>query len=113
MRVNELARRVGELLCRLDRARDIVEGLRKEKTDLKEMLLRRLEELKQALDDISPLEERVPSDRSEIAALRDQIDQVRAEKLDLRHKVRILEKNLEHCEREIDEIRADKSRQSA
>jgi len=42
------------------------------------------------------LEKRVVLDRSKNAALRDQIDQIRAKKLELKHKVRTLEKNLEH-----------------
>ena len=41
-----------------------------------------------------------------------QIDQERAEKLDLMHKVRVLEKDLEHRECEIDELRTHKLRQS-
>ena len=49
--------------------------------------MRRLEELKKGLDDISELQERVTSDKSEIASLRVQIDRECAEKLKLKNKV--------------------------
>jgi len=89
-----------------------VEGFKKENTDLELRLLGRFEELKQALDDISKVQDDAASHRSEIVMLRAQIDQERPEKLDLMHKVRVLEKDLEHRECEIDELRTHKLRQS-
>jgi len=49
-------------------------------------------------DEMSELHERVTLAQSEISSLREQIDKERAEKLELKHKVRILEKDLEHCD---------------
>jgi len=63
IRVNELAQRANQLLFRFDKVREVVEGLKKEKTNLEARLLGRLEELKQALDDISKLQDDAASDQ--------------------------------------------------
>ena len=89
-----------------------MEGFKKENTDLELRLLGRLEELKQASDDISKVQDDAASHRSEIVMLRAQIDQERGEKLDLMHKVRVLEKDSERRECEIDELRTHKLHQS-
>jgi len=47
-----------------------MEELRKVKMAMEVRLLRRLEELKKALDDVSRLQEKVTSDQSKIASLR-------------------------------------------
>jgi len=66
---------------------EAMEELRKDKTSLKVRLLRRLEKLKKAFDDISSLQERVASDQSEITSLRAQIDREHAENMELKHKI--------------------------
>ena len=57
-----------------------------------------LKKLKKMLDDTSVLQERVASDELEIASLRAQIDREYAERLELKHKIRRLEKDLERRE---------------
>jgi len=97
-------------LFRLDSG-EVVEGL-KENTDLEVRLLGRVEELKQDSDDISKVQDDAKSHRSEIVMLRTQIYQERAEKLDLMHKVRGLEKDLERRKCKIDKLRTDELCQS-
>ena len=50
--------------------------------------------------------------QSEISSLRDQIDKGRVEKLALMHEVWVLKNNLGHHEKDIEELRAEASRQS-
>ena len=87
-------RGVLEIACILK----VVEGLRQDQVTLKVRLLGQLKELKRALDDIFELQERVVVDESEIASLRVQIDRKCAEKLELKHKVRCFEKDMERRE---------------
>ena len=84
-----------------------MEEMRKGKTILEVRLLRRLEELKKAFDDISRLQERVASDQSEIASLRAQINQECAEKMERKHKIQRLKNDLERREHDIEELKAN------
>ena len=59
------------------------------------------------LDDISDLEEKIASNRSEITILREVFDRGRVEKLELRYQVRLLERDLEHREADAEELRND------
>ena len=72
-----------------------VKNLRNKKLDMEVWLLGRLKKLKKALDDVSELQEKVTFNQLEIATLREVIDQERAEKLELRHHVQLLERDLE------------------
>ena len=54
---------------------------------------------------MSILQEKVASTQSEISLLWEQIDKERAEKLALKHNVGVLEKNLEHREKDVEEMR--------
>ena len=59
------------------------------------------------LDDISEQQKMLASDESEITSLQAQIDWECTEKLELRHKVRYLEKDLERREGDVGELRVD------
>ena len=69
--------------------------------DLEVRLLGRLEELKKVIDDILELQEKVASNQSKIARLPEVIDQQCTEKLELRHQVRLLERDLKRCEADV------------
>ena len=107
MTVSDLEKRVHEVFLKLRNMLEMMERLRRDKVALKVRLPGRLEELKKVLNDTSEQQKRVASDESEIALLRVQIDQECAEKLELKHKVRCLEKDMESCEGDIEELRAD------
>ena len=63
------------------------------------------------LDDISELQENAASNESEIASLGTQIDRECAKTLQLKHKVRCLEKDLERRKGDVEKQRADATRQ--
>ena len=85
--------------------------LKNEKLDLEVRILGWLEELRKALDDISELKEKITFDQLEITTFWEVIDQKCAEKLELRHQVWILGRDLEHWEANVKELRADSERQ--
>ena len=87
----------------------VMAELRREKMDLEVRLLNRLEELQKTWDEMSELQEVAASTQSKISSLREEIDKERAKKLELKHKVRLLE-NLEHCKNDVKELRVDASR---
>ena len=110
--VSDLEERVSEVFLKSHGMLEAMDGLKREKVVPKVRLLSRLEELKKALDEICVLQERVVSAQSEISSLREQINWERAEKLELKHKVQILKKDMERREDDMKELRADASRQS-
>ena len=59
------------------------------------------------INDISELQEKVTSNQLKIATLREVIDREYVKKLELRHKVRLLERDLERQEADVKELRAD------
>ena len=63
-------------------------------------LLGWFKEHKKALD-ISELQEKVTSNQSEIATLREVIDRKHHEKLEVRHQLQLLERDLEHHEADV------------
>ena len=108
--VSDFEERACEMFLKSHDMLEVMEGLRPDKAALEVRLLGQLEELKKVLDDISELHERVASDKSEIASLRAQIDWECFEKLELKHKIRRLEKDLERCEGDIKERRTNVER---
>ena len=63
------------------------------------------------MDDVIELHERVTLDESEISSLRVQIDRECIKRLELRHKVWCLEKDLERHKGDVEELKADAERQ--
>jgi len=61
---------------------------------------------------VSDLQEKVASSQSEISSLQEHIDKRCVEKLALMHKVRVLKNNLGNREKDVEELRAEASRQS-
>ena len=109
--VSDLEERVCEVFLKSADMLEEMKKLRNEKLNLEVRLLGQLKELKKALDDISELEKKIASNQSEIATLRKVNDREHAEKLELRHQVQ-LERDLEHCEADIKELRDDSECQS-
>ena len=109
--VSTLEEKMSEVFLESADKLEAIKELRNDKMALKVRLLGQLEKLKKALNDISRLQERVTSDDSEIASLRAQIDRECAEKLELKHKIHKLEKDLKCCEGDIKELRADAEHQ--
>ena len=109
--VSTLEERVCDVFLKSARMLEAMKESRNDKTVLEMRLLRRLEKLKKAFDDIYSLQKKVASYQSEIASLRAQIYQKCVEKLELKHRIRMLEKDLECREHDVQELRANIKRQ--
>jgi len=112
MTVAGIRKRTDKVLQKGRKPLETSASLREKKVELEEKLLSRLLELQKSLEEVYDLQEKVTSAQSEISSLREQIDKGCSEKLALEHKACVLQGNLKSRDKDVEELRAEISRQS-